>query len=116
MVLQRRGVRNLLLGSLLVLGGCGPNRTLEQAIQCDQFKRLPDGTWSATQEVVLDYKSKNTHYQLTYTKGSKITVDTAKEAREDKEVPKVLEWLIGKTEPQEGSLVAALDKKCAAKQ
>jgi len=86
----------------LPLGGCGSSQTLQQAINCDQFKRLPDGSWSAVTDVKLAYARDGLQlwgyhvkgrYWTNYDKGSIIT---------------------GKD--SEGAVVlAALDKKCATK-
>lgn len=76
----------------LALSACGTNQTLEQAINCDQFKRLPDGTWSA-KDASLDYVRDGKRYQFSFN-GSIII--TAKEGSE------------------EAVLLATLDKKCVA--
>jgi hypothetical protein len=65
---------------------------MEQAIKCDQFQRLPDGTWSS-KDVSLDYVQDGKRYQLNYGNGAILT---------------------GKKDAEEARLVAALDKKCAA--
>jgi hypothetical protein len=77
------------------LFGCGTKQTLEQAIQCDAFKRGPDGAWSASKDVSLDYVRDGTQYQLNFSKGVVVR---------------------GKVAAEEPRLVSALDAKCAAKQ
>jgi len=47
--------------------------TLEQAVRCDQFKRLPDGGWVAVQQVSLTYGRRVGHYNLSYGKGTPVT-------------------------------------------
>ena len=91
----RRGL--ILLFAALALGasGCGPDQTLEQAIQCGQFARLPDGSWSTTQEVSLNYRRDGVTYQNNFAKGLAISA---------------------KIGPEGALIAAALDKKCAAKQ
>jgi hypothetical protein len=53
----------LLLGIGISLGACGTPPPLDQAIKCDQFKRSPDGSWTTTTNVSLDYAENGTHYQ-----------------------------------------------------
>jgi len=47
--------------------------TLEQAIACDQFKRLPDGGWVAAEDVSLTYGRYVGQYNVAYGKGTVIT-------------------------------------------
>ena len=77
------------------LSACGTKQTLEQAIDCGQFKHLPDGTWSTAKDVSLDFLQDSTEHQLNYSSGLIIT---------------------GKRNGEEALVVAALDKKCGAKQ
>lgn len=79
----------------LAVCGCGTKQTLEQAIQCDAFKHGPDGMWSASKDVTLDYVRDGTQHQLNFNKGVVVTAKIAAE------------------EPR---LVSALDAKCTAKQ
>lgn len=79
----------------LALSACGTKQTLEQAIDCGQFKHLPDGTWSTAKDVSLDFLQDGREHQLNYSGGLIIT---------------------GKKDPDEALLSAALDKKCGAKQ
>ncbi len=91
----RRWIGILLpVGLAFTTGACGTKQTLEQAINCAQFKRLPDGTWSA-KDVSLDYLQDGTEYQFNIN-GSKI--------------------ITGKNDREEALIVAALNKKCAANQ
>ena len=85
----------MFLSAALVLGACGPPQTLEQAIQCGQFKRLPDGTWSTAQDVSLDYQRNGIHYQSNFSKGVIIS---------------------GNQPGEDAVVVAALDHKCGSKQ
>jgi len=94
MRVRRWGVVLFPVALAFAIGGCGTKQTLEQAINCDQFKRLPDGTWSA-KDVSLDYVRDGTEYQSNIN-GS--TIITGKKGNED------------------ALLLAALDKKCAAGQ
>ena len=89
---------NLVFLSVLVslaLSACGTKQTLEQAIDCDQFKHLADGTWSTAKVVSLDFLQDGTEHQLNYSSGLIIT---------------------GKRDREEALVAAALDKKCGAKQ
>ncbi len=79
----------------LVLGACGTKQTLEQAVDCGQFKHLPDGTWSTAKDVSLDFLQDGREHQLNYSSGLIIN---------------------GKRDRDEALLSAALDKKCGAKQ
>ena len=79
----------------LTLGACGTKQTLEQAIDCGQFKHLPDGTWSTAKDVSLDFLQDGVEHQLNYSSGLIIN---------------------GKRDSDEALLLAALDKKCGAKQ
>ena len=88
------GLVCVLVPFCLSLGACGTKQTLEQTIQCDQFKRLPDGTWS-TKDVSLDFVQDGRQYQFNFANGSTIT---------------------GKKGADEALILAAIEKKCAAKQ
>lgn len=57
----------LLLG--VALAACGTPPPLDQAIKCDQFKRSPDGGWTATTDVLLDYEANGVHNQTNLSKG-----------------------------------------------
>jgi hypothetical protein len=101
--IRRWSLTLLFVAVSLALGGCGSNQTLEQAIKCDQFKQLPDGTWSATTDVKLAYARDGLQlwgyhvkgrYWTNYTKGSIITSKDSEDA----------------------VVLAALDKKCTIKQ
>lgn len=62
------GLVCILVFAVLALGACGKKQTLEQAIDCGQFNRLPDGSWS-TQDVSLDYERDGHRYQTNFSKG-----------------------------------------------
>jgi hypothetical protein len=81
-------------GVCLALGACGSYPPLDQAIQCNQFKRQPDGSWITTTDVSLNFTDNGTRYQSNFDKGATIT---------------------GKDQ-QNALIVAALNKKCAASQ
>ncbi len=83
----------LLLGIGIALGACGTPPPLEQAIKCDQFKRSPDGSWTAVTDVSLDYTDNGTRYQSNFGKGVTITAASG---------------------GQNAQIVAALEKKCTA--
>jgi hypothetical protein len=44
-----------LIVAFLALGAFGQNNSLEKAVRCDQFKRLPNGQWVAVQDISLVY-------------------------------------------------------------
>jgi hypothetical protein len=52
------------------LSGCGTKQTLDQAISCNDFRRLPDGIWSTTKDVSFDYLRDGTEYQSNYSKNA----------------------------------------------
>ena len=81
----------LVLALSFALFGCGTKQTLEQAIQCDAFKRSADGTWSASRDVSLDYLRDGTQYQLNFSKGVAVK---------------------GKSASQEAQLLPVLERKC----
>ena len=83
----------LLLGIGVALGACGTPPPLDQAIKCDQFKRSPDGSWTTTTNVSLDYAANGTHYQSNFGKGVAITATSGR---------------------QNAEIVAALEEKCSA--
>ena len=84
----------LLLGIGIALGACGTPPPLDQAIKCDQFTRSPDGTWTTTTDVSLDYDAANgTQTQWNAGKGATIKATS------------------GRDNPE---IVAALEKKCNA--
>jgi hypothetical protein len=98
---RRRGIvpprRRLLLASLalsLVLAACGTKQTLEQAVQCDAFTRAPDGTWSTSKDVSLNYLRDGVEHQLNMDKGLSVT---------------------GKVAGMEPQLAATLERKCVPK-
>lgn len=77
----------------LSVSACGTKQTLDQAIHCDEFHRLPDGSWSTTKDVSLDYLLNGIQYQLNYSK--------------DVHIKQIAQG--------DGSqLTAALDKKCVS--
>jgi hypothetical protein len=82
-----------LLGLGGALGACGTPPPLDQAIKCDQFKRLPDGSWTTITGVSLDYAANGTHYQSNFGKGLTIKATSG---------------------GQNAEIVAALEKKCNA--
>ena len=47
--------------------------TLEQALTCEQFNRLPNGGWVTIKDVSLSYGRRVGHYSLAYGKGTIIT-------------------------------------------
>lgn len=89
----RSAIAALFLGAGVALGACGTPPPLDQAIKCDQFKRAPDGSWTTTTDVSLDYAENGTHYQSNFGKGLTITPTSG---------------------PVNAEIVAALDKKCTA--
>ena len=91
----RRWVVVLFLVALgFSIGACGTKQTLEQAMNCDHFKRLPDGSWSA-KDVSLDYVRDGREYQFNINGETIIT---------------------GKNSSEDALILATLDKKCAANQ
>lgn len=89
MAYQSRGLMVLLFSCSL--SGCGTKQTLDQAIHCDDFRRLPDGSWSTVKDVSLDYLRDGTQYQLNYSKDVHLKQKAGDEATR---------------------LIDALDKKC----
>ena len=65
----------LLLGTGGMLWACASPPPLDQAIKCDQFARSPDGNWTATTDVSLDYEANGTHVQTNIGKG--VTIKAA---------------------------------------
>lgn len=57
------------------LAACGTPPPLDQAIKCDQFQRLPDGSWTTTTDVSLNYTDNGTKYQSNF--GKRVTVNVA---------------------------------------
>lgn len=82
---------------LLSIGGaldaCDTPPPLDQAIKCEQFTRSPDGSWTTTTDVSIDYAKNGTHYQENLGKG--VTISASRDG-------------------QEAAIVAALEKKCNA--
>ncbi|MGO9135189.1 MAG: hypothetical protein ACLP8A_14250 [Methylovirgula sp.] len=76
------------------LSACGTKQTLDEAIHCDEFRRLSDGSWSTTKDVSLDYLLNGIEYQLNYSKDLHINQKGGSEGSQ---------------------LSAALDKKCGSK-
>lgn len=62
-----RTLAGLLFG--IALGACSNPPPLDQAIKCDQFKRLPDGSWVTTADVSLDYTDNGVKNQDNFSKG-----------------------------------------------
>jgi len=93
----------LLVALSLTLAGCGSNQTIEQAIKCDQFKRLPDGTWSATTDVKLAYARDGFQLWGYHVKGRYWTNYNKGE-------------IITRKDSEDALISAALDNKCATKQ
>jgi hypothetical protein len=81
----------VLFGIGIALCACSKPPPLDQAVKCDQFKRLPDGSWVTTTDVSLDYTDNGTHDQDNFSKGVTLR------ASHDK---------------QYATIVAALEKKC----
>ncbi len=90
---SRRRMTLPLLGIGIALGACGTPPPLDQAIKCAQFKRLPDGSWTTTIDVSLDYAENGTHWQENFSKGVTIS---------------------GGRGGQDTAIVAAIEKKCSA--
>jgi hypothetical protein len=84
----------LLIAASLMLAACGTKQTLEQAIQCDAFKRGADGTWSAINDVSLDFLLDGVQHQLNLSKGVTVSATVAR---------------------QEPQLLPTLERKCAPK-
>jgi hypothetical protein len=84
----------LLIAASLILAACGTKQTLEQAVQCDAFKRGADGTWSAIQDVSLDFLLDGVQHQLNLSKGVTVSATVAR---------------------QEPQLLPTLERKCAPK-
>jgi hypothetical protein len=84
----------LSLGIGTALAACGSSQPLDQAIKCDQFKRSPDGSWTTSTDVSLDYTENGTQYQSNFGKGVTLTAATSG--------------------AQTAQIVAALEKKCNA--
>jgi hypothetical protein len=68
----RWGLACVLVSAVLALGGCGKKQTLEQAIDCGQFHRLTNGSWS-TDDVSLDYVRDGRQIQTNLDKGTVIS-------------------------------------------
>ena len=66
------GLVPLSIVALLALGDFREDG-LDQAVACDPFKRLPNGTWVTVKDVSLSYKRYFGNYQSNYGKGSIIT-------------------------------------------
>jgi hypothetical protein len=68
-----------LIVAFLALGAFGTNNSLEKVVQCDQFKRRPNGQWVAVQDVSLVYAWRTIgnfvlgSYQWNFNKGTTIT-------------------------------------------
>lgn len=77
----------------MTLGACGTKQTLDEAIKCDDFRRLPDGNWSTAKDVSLDYNLDGIEHQVNYSNGITINAKDSEDAR----------------------VLAALEKKCAPK-
>jgi hypothetical protein len=92
MTKPRRFMALPLLVACFGVAGCGSYPPIDQAIQCNQFARQPDGNWTTTTEVSLDYGLNGTRYQANYGKG--VTLKTYNGG-------------------QDAMIVAALEKKCA---
>jgi hypothetical protein len=88
---QGRTLALVLLGIGVAIGACSNPPPLDQAIKCDQFKRLPDASWSTTADVSLDFMDNGTHYQDNFGKGVTISASG-----------------------HNAVIVAALEKKCDA--
>lgn len=82
------------VGVGFALSACGSYPPLDQAIQCNQFQRQPDGSWITTTDVSLNFTDNGTRTQSNFSKGVTIT---------DKG-------------QQNALIVAALNKKCAPTQ
>lgn len=64
-----RTLAGLLFGIGIALGACSNPPPLDQTIKCDQFKRLPDGSWVTTADVSLDYTDNGAKNQDNFSKG-----------------------------------------------
>lgn len=85
----------LLAVAALGLAGCGSSQPIDQALQCNQFKRQPDGSWVTTTNVSLDYEQNGTRYQTNFGNGIVITAQGG---------------------GQNALIYATLEKKCAPAQ
>jgi len=83
----------VLISLSMTLGACGTKQTLDEAIKCDDFRRLPDGSWYTVKDVSLDYDLDGTEHQTNYSNGVTIRAKNDEGAR----------------------VLAALEKKCAPK-
>lgn len=90
---SRRTLAVLLLGLGIALGACSKPVPLDQAIKCDQFKRLPDGSWITTADVSLDTTDNGTRYQDNFSKGVTLSASGG---------------------GHNATIVAGLEKKCGA--
>jgi hypothetical protein len=86
-------VLGIVLGIGIALGACSKPPPLDQVIKCNQFKRLPDGSWITTADVSLDYTDNGTHYQDNFSNG--VTLSASGRGHN-------------------ATLVAGLEKKCGA--
>jgi len=87
-----RALAATLLGIGIALGACSKPQPLDQAVKCDQFKRLPDGSWITTTDVSLDYTDNGTQYQDNF--GSGVTLSASGGGHN-------------------ATIVAAIEKKCS---
>jgi hypothetical protein len=84
----------VLMSLAMTLGACGTKETLDEAITCDGFRRQPDGSWSTTKNVSVDYDLDGTEHQTNYSNGVVIRAEDGEE---------------------NARILAALEKKCAPK-
>lgn len=86
-----RRIAIVAVGLPLAVSACGTKQTLAEAVKCDDFKRLADGTWSAIQDISLDYIINGVQHQLNFPRDTSINGSIAR---------------------QEPQLVPALERKC----
>jgi hypothetical protein len=75
-----KGFVCILMTAILAVGACGKKQTLEEAIDCSQFHRLSDGSWSS-EGVSLDYVRDGQRYQTNFNKGVVISQRAAANLR-----------------------------------
>jgi hypothetical protein len=73
------GLASVWVVSLLALSACG--KSLDQALTCSDFKRLPDGRWVTVKDVAISYGGRIAKYNLGYGKGLIITGTDSEGAR-----------------------------------
>jgi hypothetical protein len=87
----RRTLALAVLGIGAALCTCSSPPSLDQVVKCEQFKRLPDGSWTAAADVSLDYTDNGKQYQDSFSQG--VTLNAT---------------------GNNPAIIAALEKKCSA--